>query len=85
MHDCVSLVPRLPPPTGNIGARGGEVGHAHVSAFCILSAYYLSLLKYTIVYYSQMDNVLLLNSGGSVVQLGTMNSGSRPQASPTRI
>ena len=33
----------------------------------------------------QMDNVLLLNSGGSVVQLDTTDSGPRPHASPLRI
>ena len=61
-----------------------DVGHAHMSAFCIHSAHYLPLLKYTIfnVYYSQMDNILLLNSGGSVVQLDTTDSGPVPQASP---
>ena len=34
--------------------------------------------QFSIVYYnySQMDYVLLLNSGGSVVQLDTMDSGS---------
>ena len=34
---------------------------------------------------SQMDNVLLLNSGGSVVQLDTTDSGPRPHVSPLRI
>ena len=32
-----------------------------------------------------MDNVLLLNSGGSVVQLDTTDSGSHPHVSPLRI
>ena len=32
-----------------------------------------------------MDNVLLLNCGGSVVQLDTTDSGPRPQASPLTI
>ena len=41
--------------------------------------------RFSIVYYSQMDNVLLLNSGDSVVQLDTTDSGPRPHASPLRI
>ena len=35
-----------------------EVGHTHVSTFCIHSAHCLLLLKYSIVYYNQMDSVL---------------------------
>ena len=32
-----------------------------------------------------MDNVLLLHSGGSVMQIDTTDSGPRPQASTLRI
>ena len=44
-----------------------------------------SLSPVTKVHDFQLDNVLLLNSGGSVVQLDTMDSGPHPQASPLTI
>ena len=52
-----------------------------MSAFCIHSAHYLPLLKYTIFNSANGDNVMLLNSGGSVVQLDTTDFESRPHTS----
>ena len=40
---------------------------------------------FSIVYYSQMDDIMLLSSGGSVMHLDTTDSGSRPHASLLRI
>ena len=51
---------------------------------CVLHIYIQLIIsrckstQFSILYYSQMDNVLLLNSGGCVVQLDITDSGSRP-------